>query len=144
MSLLEIARRARETGAAGPLIAYAPYARWLGLEARVVEERLIFTLPGRDDLIGNPKLKAIHGGVIAGYLEAVMQLELIWRLEALSVPKTVTVTVDYLRSARMQPTFAMASVTKQGRRASAVHVTAWQEDETKPVAQAHGHFLTTR
>ena len=143
MTLLQIARKARETGQAGPLIDYAPYARWLGVTAEVVEGRLIFTLPQRDDLVGNPRLKAVHGGVIAGYLETVMQMELIWRLESLFVPKTVTVTVDYLRSVRSQPTFAAASVTKQGRRASAVHVTAWQEDEARPVAQAHGHFLIT-
>ncbi len=113
------------------------------MTAEAESGRLVFVLPGRDELIGNPKLRAIHGGVIAGYLEAVMQLELIWRLESFSVPKTVTVTVDYLRSARAQPTFAVASVTKLGRRASAVHVSAWQEQEDKPVAQAHGHFLTT-
>jgi acyl-coenzyme A thioesterase PaaI-like protein len=57
------------------------------------------------------------------------------------VPKTITITIDYLRSARPVDTFARGIVTKQGRRVANVRVEAWQEDPAQPVAAANAHFL---
>ena len=59
----------------------------------------------------------------------------------LPVPKTINITVDYLRSARVIDTHARATITKHGRRVANVQVRAWQADESKPVAAAHAHFL---
>ncbi len=38
-------------------------------------------------------------------------------------------------------TWARAKIFKLGRRVAVVHVTAWQDDENKPVAAGNGKFL---
>jgi acyl-coenzyme A thioesterase PaaI-like protein len=57
------------------------------------------------------------------------------------LPKTINVTVAYLRSARPVDTFAHGTITKHGRRVAVVYAQAWQEDRARPVATAHAHFL---
>jgi acyl-coenzyme A thioesterase PaaI-like protein len=59
------------------------------------------------------------------------------------LPKTIDVTIDYLRSGRPVDTYARAHVTKLGRRVANVRVTAWQYEVSEPIAAIHGHFLVT-
>jgi acyl-coenzyme A thioesterase PaaI-like protein len=66
---------------------------------------------------------------------------LIYRAETIVLPKTVTITVDYLRSAKARDTFVRANIVRQGRRVTAVHAQAWQDDESKPVARASANML---
>ena len=60
-----------------------------------------------------------------------------------SVPKIITITVDYLRSGRPVDTLARAVLTKQGRRVVNVAVEAWQDDRSRPIASANAHFLVS-
>jgi acyl-coenzyme A thioesterase PaaI-like protein len=60
------------------------------------------------------------------------------------LPKTITITVDYLRSGHAVDTYARGVVTRQGRRVANVHVEAWQDDRARPIATAHAHFLIKR
>jgi acyl-coenzyme A thioesterase PaaI-like protein len=133
--------RLRESGNFEPLIAAIPYARYLGLHVQIVDGDPITTMAGQADLIGNPVLPALHGGTVGALLESAAIFKLLWEIESIAVPKTVNITVDYLRSARVVDTFARASITKHGRRVANVQVRAWQADENKPIAAAHAHFL---
>jgi acyl-coenzyme A thioesterase PaaI-like protein len=56
-------------------------------------------------------------------------------------PRTVDISIDYLRSAKPVEVLARASVRKIGRRVAYVQVEAWQEDAAQPVAALRGHFL---
>jgi len=58
-------------------------------------------------------------------------------------PKTIDISIDYLRSGRAVPTYGRALVTRQGRRVANVRAEIWQEERTKPIAAAHGHYLLT-
>ena len=69
---------------------------------------------------------------------------LVWAAETALLPKTITITVDYLRPARAVDTHARGIVTRLGRRVAAVRVEAWQDDRTQIVASAHAHFLIKR
>jgi acyl-coenzyme A thioesterase PaaI-like protein len=60
------------------------------------------------------------------------------------LPKTITFTVDYLRSGAPIDTHARGIVTRHGRRVANVRVEAWQDDRTRPIASAHAHFLVMR
>jgi uncharacterized protein (TIGR00369 family) len=131
----------RETGLFEPVLQSIPYARLLGLRVAVVDGDTITTLPGAEHLIGNPILPAMHGGTVGALLESAAIFKLIWEIRSIAVPKTINITVDYLRSARVVDTHARAVITKQGRRVANVQVRAWQADESKPVATAHAHFL---
>lgn len=124
------------------LLQSIPYARLLGLSAELdAVGRLIIKMGGSDRLVGNPVLRATHGGAIGALLESAAILGAIWESRLVRVPKTISVTFDYLRSARVADTFAQARVTKLGRRVASVQVQAWQEDANKPVAAARAHLL---
>jgi uncharacterized protein (TIGR00369 family) len=141
VSLIEAIAEARRSGDPNRFVDTIPYFRFLGLELRPSEGGVLCVLPANPKLIGNPLLPAIHGGVVGALLEAAGITQLIWQSETARVPKTINITVDYLRSARPVDTFAQASVTREGRRVANVRVEAWQEDRSKPVAAAHAHFL---
>jgi acyl-coenzyme A thioesterase PaaI-like protein len=131
----------RETGRFERVLAAIPYARLLGLAIEVVEGDPITTMRGAKHLIGNPILPALHGGTVGALLESAAIFKLIWEIKSIAVPKTINITVDYLRSARLVDTHARAIITKHGRRVANVQVRAWQGDESKPIAAAHAHFL---
>ena len=57
------------------------------------------------------------------------------------MPKTIDITIDYLRSGRPRETFARARVQKAGRRVTHVHVEAWQDTRERPIAMLRGNFL---
>jgi acyl-coenzyme A thioesterase PaaI-like protein len=58
-------------------------------------------------------------------------------------PKTIDVTIEYLRPGRAMTTYARADLRKVGRRVANVHVEAWQEARANPIAALRGHFLLT-
>jgi uncharacterized protein (TIGR00369 family) len=115
-----------------------PYARFLGARLEAREAGPIAVLPFAERLIGNPILPALHGGVVASFLE----LAALARLDAEGRrARTIDITVDYLRPARPATFYAEARVLKLGRRAANLAVEAWQEDRANPVAALRGHFL---
>ncbi len=142
MSLFDAIRSARAADDPNLIVDAIPYAVYLGLRASFVDEALICRMPFDDKLVGNPLLPALHGGVVGALLENAALLSLLWALEIDQMPKTITMTVDYLRSAGPKQTFACGTVTKQGRRVANVRVEAWQDDRARIVATANGHFLT--
>lgn len=122
-------------------LATIPYARFLGFEVRAEGEDLLGCLPFAESLIGNPRIRALHGGVVGATLELTAICELLRQPQTQAIPKIVTITVEYLRSAQAQDLMARAEVTRQGRRLASLRVTAWQDDPAKPVAAANALFL---
>ena len=119
-----------------------PYAAFLGVEGRWDENGLTAVLPFRDDLIGNTRLPALHGGAQGAFLEIAALAALAMELEtAARQPLTVGVTVEYLRPGRAKTTFARPSIKRLGRRVANVHVEAWQDDPAAPIALLQGRFL---
>ncbi len=137
---LAAARRAEDPG---PLIAAIPYAVTLGIGARLEAGALVTRLPFRRGLVGNPFLPALHGGVVGAFLELTAALDLLWRQEGATPPRSVTMSVDFLRSAGPRDSFARAHVARLGRRVASLRVEAWQDDPARPIAQAHAHMLLT-
>jgi len=123
------------------LIDAIPYARLLGVEVERVESAWDCVLPFRDELVGNARLPAIHGGVLGSFLELTALLRLMDEDGVASVPKPINFSIDYLRSAGPRTTRARAEIFKLGRRIAHVHVVAWQEERDRPVAAGNGKFL---
>ncbi|GGD19983.1 PaaI family thioesterase [Pyruvatibacter mobilis] len=118
-----------------------PYVKFLGISFEQPSGDLIGKLTFKQELIGNPALPALHGGVIGGFLETVAIVQVARDSKIRVLPKTIDITIDYLRSGRPMDTYARATITKHGRRVANVQVIAWQDDPEKPIAAAHGHFL---
>jgi acyl-coenzyme A thioesterase PaaI-like protein len=146
MSLVNKLAAAKASGDIQAVCDLVPYSRFLGLSARVdaATGELITTMAYADHLIGNPALPALHGGTLGALLESAAIFELLWRAETIVLPKTITLTVDYLRSGGPLDTHARSVVTRHGRRVANVRVEAWQADRSAPVATAHGIFLVMR
>jgi uncharacterized protein (TIGR00369 family) len=118
-----------------------PYVRYLGMRVEMAGDEMTAVLPFADHLVGNPMLPALHGGVIGAFLEMTALAQLSLAQPGGRVPKTIDVTIEYLRSARAQDTYARATLRKLGRRVANVQVEAWQESRAQPVAGMTGHFL---
>jgi uncharacterized protein (TIGR00369 family) len=132
----------RRTGDFARVISAIPYARYLGLAVDLVDGDPVTRMAADPKLTGNPIISALHGGTVGALLESAAILKLLWEGSGGAVPKTINITLDYLRSARAtEDTFARATITKHGRRVANVQVRAWQRDEGKPIAAAHAHFL---
>ncbi len=143
MTLIETIHAAKSTHDFNAIIAAIPYAAFLGLEVEEAEDGLLVKLPFSQKIVGNPTLPAIHGGVVGAFLENVAIFQLLWTQEKIRIPKTITVTIDYLRSAGPEATYAMATVTKLGARVANVKAYAWQDDRNRPVAGINANFLIT-
>ena len=120
-----------------------PYARFIGMHAELAGDEMTAILPFSDHIVGNPLLPAIHGGVLGAFMEmtALAQLSVAEPLKR--QPRTIDVSIEYLRSGRPLTTFARAQIKKVGRRIANVHVEAWQEQRAAPIAALRGHFLLT-
>ena len=144
MSLQEQLEAAKRAGDLRAILDAVPFSKFLGLDAALAGDELITTMRFAPHLIGNPTLPALHGGTLGALLESAAIFELLWRSETIVLPKTITITVDYLRSGAPLDTHARAIITRQGRRVANVRVEAWQQDRASPVASAHAIFLVMR
>lgn len=147
----------RRDAALARMAAGVPYIQHLGVVFDRRGDELTAQLPFAGKLIGNPLLPALHGGATGAFLEITAIMELAWQLvwermeggdpsaydadAALSLPKTIDFTVDYLRTGLPRDAYARARVNRMGRRYASVHVEAWQDNRSRLFAQATGHFL---
>jgi acyl-coenzyme A thioesterase PaaI-like protein len=155
---VQVVKERRDTALAA-LTEGVPYIRFLGIQFDRRGDELTGVLHFRDELIGNPLLPALHGGVTAAFLEVTAVISLSWSylwedLESGAIdldqlksgnlprlPKTIGFTVDYLRSGLSLDAYARAQISRSGRRYASVHVAAWQDNRHRLYAQATGHFL---
>ena len=133
--------RLREAGDGGALSEWIPYARYLGMRFECRDGASRFTLPYREDLVGNPALPALHGGAVAGFMESAALMQVLLESTEPRLPKSIDFSLDYLRSARTEDCHAACELVRQGRRVAAVQIRCWQRDPGKPIATARAHFL---
>ena len=154
--LQEIKRR--RDGMLQSLVGAIPFAQFLGVRVERMGNELSMILPYDEKLIGNPMLPALHGGGVAGFMEFTAIISLTWYslwddmeagkieldddfISQLTLPKTIDITMDYLRPGFARDAYARATVNRSGRRYASVHVEAWQDQREKLFAQCTGHFL---
>jgi uncharacterized protein (TIGR00369 family) len=131
----------RETGDFTAIQEAIPYARFMGITAELVDGDVVGRMRYSDHLVGNPTIPALHGGTLGALMESTAIFKLLWDGETTAVPKTINITVEYLRSARAEDVFARAEFTRHGRRVANVRVFAYQDDPERPAAVATAHFL---
>lgn len=144
MSLRDRIAAARAAGDPAGLLDAIPYARFLGLTAALDGPDLVATMRYADHLVGNPQVPALHGGTLGALLESAAVFSILWAADSVLLPKTITITIDYLRPARPLDTSARGHITRLGRRVASARVEAWQDDPSNLVATAHAHFLIKR
>ena len=98
-----------------------PYARFLGLRVELAGDEMTAILPFSQHLVGNPILPALHGGVIGAFMEMTALAQLSLAHPAQRIPKTIDITIEYLRPVLARETFARATL----RSATALHGAAF-------------------
>lgn len=141
MSVKEIVKKATELNDFSHLLEHVPYAKFIGMEVARFGDELVFQLPAKDENIGNPTLPAIHGGVIAGFMEMSAIVQLMVFMQTTKVPKVVDFSIDYLRAGYHRDSFAECKITRQGRRVANVNINCWQTNRKALIATARAHFL---
>ena len=121
-----------------------PFARFVGMKVDIEGDNLIARLPFQGMFIGNRAINALHGGATGAFLEMTAISQLYLQSDLQRLPKTINLTIDYLRSAKGgEDLYAHAIVHKLGRRMASVRAEAWQGDKDKPVTALQAHFLVS-
>lgn len=141
MPLLKTIRELKAQGDYEGLVELIPYAKSIGVETGLVGNNIVSTMRFMESNIGNPALPALHGGLVAGFMENAALFHLIWRTELQNMPKIIDFSIDYLRPGLAETTYSHCDITRLGSRVALCHVKAWQADSEKPIALARCHFL---
>lgn len=144
MSLAPV-RALLQRGAKGTALDLLPYPRLLGVTFDNDGDEVRLKMPFAAALIGSPE--RLHGGAVAGLLELAGMATLLLALpddEPLPAFKPLTATVDYLRAGAMRDTFAVATLTRLGRRVANLSAVAWQYDHRRPIATAKLNIILAR
>ncbi|MCU0791087.1 MAG: PaaI family thioesterase [Nitratireductor sp.] len=124
--------RKADTGRREALLS-SPVARWL--QAGLTDRPDVYSLRFAERHIGNPFVRALHGGVVGSLAELSARLELARRSEGADV-ELVSSSIDYLRVTKDADLFARVAVVRIARRLAFLDVWCWQDDEDAPVARA--------
>lgn len=142
IDLREIVERARAERDPQILCGVVPYAAFLGMRVRLDEHgEVVGTMRYADHLIGDSTLPALHGGTIAALLEHTAIFTALFLGEDVGLPRTITLTIDYLRSGRAEDTECRARVVRRGRRILVLESAAYQGSPDKPITKATVHLL---
>lgn len=129
-----------------------PFCRTLGLKFRLARGRAEVSFARQDFMLGNTKLKVLHGGVTAAVLDSIAGVAIFVKMAELD-PKpdvvaqlrefmrlsTIDLRVDYLEPANAASFLATANVTRVGRRVANVQM-AMHDDRGKCVATGAAAF----
>ncbi len=119
-----------------------PYARHLGICLLAEPTDVsVFHLPFDARIIGNPMLPAIHGGVVATFMQAAALASTYALMREDVPPKLVDFSIDYLSSAGPTELFAQCEMHRVGKRIASVGVRCWQKSSDAPVALARAHLF---
>lgn len=141
MSAHEIIAQARANRDYDKVVQIMPYARLIGMSCIPIGKSLIFKLPPNEDNIGNPTLPALHGGMIAGFMEMSAGLFVLLTQKTTKMPKVVDIGIDYLSPGRLQESYAECRVIRHGKKIVNVSTIAWQETKKTPIATARVNLL---
>lgn len=122
-------------------IQIAPFHRWLGLKiVRQHSDCLELEMPWRDELVSNPLIGAVHGGILASLIDLTGLYAII---AAGGVARaTVDLRVDYHRAATNGQLRAIGQVVKLGKTISTAD-TRIIDDDDRLVASGRGTYLGT-
>jgi len=120
-----------------------PYARHLGI--RLIDphesDEVAYHMPFDARRIGNPILPALHGGVVATFMQVVALSETYALLRDELLPKLVDFSIDYLSTAEPRDLFASCEIHRVGKRVAAVGIRCWQRTPNAPVALGRAHVF---
>jgi uncharacterized protein (TIGR00369 family) len=106
-----------------------PFNRLLGIRGESVSEgRCVLTLPVREELVGDPRRPALHGGVVSSLIDTAGGLAAWSALPPGETVSTIDLRVDYLEPAGLGAELrAEAELVRKGNRVCHVRVAVTQK-----------------
>jgi uncharacterized protein (TIGR00369 family) len=109
---------------------------WLGTQISLGDGEHLYRLRFNEAHIGNPVIRALHGGVISSFLQYAATLEVLSRHPEGAKARAISVHTSYLRGSHDQDMEVAVSVQRVGRRVAFVEARGWQGDRDRAVASA--------
>lgn len=122
------------------IVASSAFGAKLGEMVDVTKDGMLWTLSPRPELIGNPLLPALHGGAVTAFLELACSVVIALRLDQSTLPRLISLNVQFLTSMRLRDVMARPDIRRIGRRVAVVHVEAWQDNPGAPGCAAQFEF----
>ncbi len=119
------------------IINAVPFAQQLGFHVISSEDiGALFELAPADRFIGNPMLRAFHGGIMCSLMECAMVASVMRAAELGSPPGLITQTTSFLGNTTVDlPLRVRTELTKSGKRIVGVSALAFQDANETPVAK---------
>ncbi len=124
-----------------------PLHKFLGIELLDVdEEKATLKVPYRPELLGNPMLPALHGGIISTMMDAVGGIA---GMTTLKSPEdhisTIDIRIDYLRPGKAENLIAEGKIARSGNRIVVAQMLAYNEGKRDtPIAEGKGVYNVKR
>ena len=140
---LEAGEKAR---IARQFIQAIPFSDALGMHLDDIGDGYaVITMPWSDDLVGDPRTGVIHGGAVSALMDTCGGAAVMSHPEAPAGTATIDLRIDYMRPAKPgQRILARAECYNITRSVGFVRASAWDEDDSRPVATAAGAFTVER
>ena len=140
---LEAGEKAR---IARQFIQAIPFSDALGMHLDDIGDGYaVITMPWSDDLVGDPRTGVIHGGAVSALMDTCGGAAVMSHPEAPAGTATIDLRIDYMRPATPgQRILARAECYNITRSVGFVRASAWDEDDSRPVATAAGAFTVER
>jgi uncharacterized protein (TIGR00369 family) len=121
----------------------SPHMRALGLRFVAADSGLVVGMvPYRPELVGDPRTGVLHGGVVTTLLDSTGGAAVISALRVPMPIATLDLRIDYLRpSTPHAPLYARVECYKLTRHVAFARGTAYNLDESDPVASMTGTFM---
>lgn len=123
---------------------FIPFNKLLGIRAERVERGDVrLELPWRDEFIGDPLKRAVHGGVISTLADVAGGMA-VWSSldDPMQRVSTVDLRVDYLRPGRPHTIFAEAHLVRLGGRIAVADVKIYHPGgDGEPIATGKGVYV---
>lgn len=120
-----------------------PFNKWLGMKVEHIDRgHITVSIPWRPEIVGDPMVPAMHGGVIGAVADAAGGIAVWTTFEnPASRLSTVDLRVDYLRPGRQEKLIAAATVIRTGARLGWADVRLYHPSrESDLVASARGVY----
>jgi len=123
-----------------------PFNKYIGLQ--LTELKIGFakaTIQFKQELIGDVRINAVHGGVISASMDAVGGMAAVTTLNSIE-DKIVTVDmrVDYIRSARNTDLIIEANIVRSGNKIITTNMQVFAANEQILVAEGRGVYHVSR